>query len=93
MNLPQLCIQRPVMTTLLMVAFMVFGVTAYRQLPISALPKVDFPTITVTASLAGASAEAMASSVATPIEKQLSAISGVTSHSSSNVLGEAEITV
>ena len=72
---------------------MVFGITAYRQLPSSALPKVDFPTITVTASLPGASAETMASSVATVIEKQLSAISGVTSLSSSSVLGESEITV
>jgi HAE1 family hydrophobic/amphiphilic exporter-1 len=93
MNLPQLCITRPVMTTLLMAALMVFGITAYRQLPISALPKVDFPTITVTASLPGASAETMASSVATVIEKQLSAISGVTGLSSSSVLGESEITV
>src|SRR5215469_363297 len=93
MNLPQLCIQRPVMTTLLMAAFMVFGITSYQKLPISALPKVDFPTITVTASLPGASAETMASSVATVIEKQLSAISGVTSLSSSSVLGESEITV
>jgi HAE1 family hydrophobic/amphiphilic exporter-1 len=93
MNLPQLCIQRPVMTTLLMAAFMVFGITSYQKLPISALPKVDFPTITVTASLPGGSAETMASSVATVIEKQLSAISGVASLSSSSVLGESEITV
>jgi HAE1 family hydrophobic/amphiphilic exporter-1 len=81
------------MTTLLMAAFMVFGTTSYQRLPISALPKVDFPTITVTASLPGASAETMASSVATVIEKQLSAISGVASLSSSSVLGESEITV
>jgi HAE1 family hydrophobic/amphiphilic exporter-1 len=93
MNLPQLCIQRPVMTTLLMMAFMVFGITSYQRLPISALPKVDFPTINVQGALPGASAETMASSVATPIEKQLSAISGVTSLSSSSTLGESEITV
>jgi len=93
MNLPQLCITRPVMTTLLMTSVMVFGVAGYRQLPISALPKVDFPTITVTVDLPGASAETMASSVATPIEKQLSAISGVAELSSSSVLGESEITI
>ena len=69
MNLSELCIRRPVMTTLLMAAIMIFGIVGYRQLPISALPKVDFPTIVVTASLNGASAETMASSVATPIEK------------------------
>jgi len=81
------------MTTLLMAAFMIFGFVGYRQLPISALPKVDFPTIVITATLDGASAETMASSVATPIEKQLSAIAGVTSLNSTSVLGESEITV
>ena len=93
MNLPELCIRRPVMTTLLMSAFLIFGFVGYRQLPISALPKVDFPTIVITASLDGASAATMASTVATPIEKQLSAISGVSSLSSSSVLGESEITI
>ncbi len=93
MNLPELCIRRPVMTTLLMAGLMTFGIVGYRQLPISALPKVDFPTIVITASLDGASAETMASSVATPIEKQLSAIDGVASMSSTSVLGESEITV
>jgi HAE1 family hydrophobic/amphiphilic exporter-1 len=68
MNLPELCIRRPVMTTLLMAAILTFGIVGYRQLPISALPKVDFPTIVITATLDGASAETMASSVATPIE-------------------------
>ncbi len=93
MNLPELCIRRPVMTTLLMAGLMTCGIVGYRQLPISALPKVDFPTIVITADLDGASAETMASSVATPIEKQLSAIDGVASLSSSSVLGESEITV
>jgi hydrophobic/amphiphilic exporter-1 (mainly G- bacteria), HAE1 family len=93
MNLPELCIRRPVMTTLLMAAIFTAGIVGYRQLPISALPKVDFPTIVITAGLDGASAETMASSVATPIEKQLSAIDGVVSLSSSSVLGESEITV
>jgi HAE1 family hydrophobic/amphiphilic exporter-1 len=81
------------MTTLLMAALLTFGIIGYRQLPISALPKVDFPTIVITASLEGASAETMASSVATPIEKQLSAIAGVASLSSTSVAGESEITV
>ena len=93
MNLPELCIRRPVMTTLLMAAFMTFGLVGYRQLPISALPRADFPTVVITASLDGASAETMASSVATPIEKKLSAIAGVASLSSTSVLGETEITV
>jgi HAE1 family hydrophobic/amphiphilic exporter-1 len=93
MNLSELCIRRPVMTTLLMAAIMIFGIVGYRQLPISALPKVDFPTIVVTASLNGASAETMASSVATPIEKKLSTIAGVASLSSSSVLSESEITI
>ena len=56
MNLPELCIRRPVMTTLLMAAFMTFGLVGYRQLPISALPRADFPTVVITASLDGASA-------------------------------------
>jgi HAE1 family hydrophobic/amphiphilic exporter-1 len=81
------------MTTLLMTALLIFGIVGYRLLPISALPKVDFPTIVITATLDGASAETMASSVATPIEKQLSAIDGVVSLSSSSVLGESEVTV
>jgi HAE1 family hydrophobic/amphiphilic exporter-1 len=68
MQLPELCIRRPVMTTLLMAAFVIFGVIAYRALPVSELPSVDFPTISVSASLPGASPETMAASVATPLE-------------------------
>ena len=93
MNLPELCIRRPVMTTLLMAAIMVFGVVGYQQLAISALPKADFPTIVVTANINGASAETMASTVATQIEKKLSAIPGVAQLSSSSVLSESEITI
>jgi hydrophobic/amphiphilic exporter-1 (mainly G- bacteria), HAE1 family len=93
MNLPELSIRRPVMTTLLMAAFLTFGFVGYRQLPISALPRADFPTIVITAVLDGASAETMASSVATPIEKKLSAIAGLASLSSTSVQGESEITV
>ena len=68
MNLPELCIRRPVMTTLLMAAFVIFGVIAYRALPVSELPNVDFPTISVSASLPGASPETMAAAVATFIK-------------------------
>ena len=93
MNLPELCIRRPIMTTLLMAAFMIFGLVAYRQLAISALPRVDFPTIVVTANLNGASAETMASTVAMPIERQLAAIPGIASINSTSVLSESEITV
>ena len=60
MQLPELCIRRPVMTTLLMAAFLVFGLIAYRRLPVAELPNVDFPTISVSASLPGASPETMA---------------------------------
>ena len=93
MNLPQLCIQRPVMTTLLMAAFMVFGITSYQRLPISALPKVDFPTITVTASLPGASAETMANTVAAPLERQFTGIAGIDSMTSTSVRGQTTVTI
>ena len=72
MNLPELCIRRPVMTTLLTVALCVFGAMAYRLLPVSDLPTVDFPTIVVSAGLPGATPETMASAVATVLEQQLS---------------------
>ncbi len=61
MSLPELCIRRPVMTTLLMLSFIIFGIFGYRQLPVAALPRVDFPTIAVNAQLPGASADTMAS--------------------------------
>src|SRR5215470_9356229 len=93
MNLPELCIRRPVMTTLVMGAFVIFGIFAYRALPVAALPRVDFPTIVVSANLPGASPETMAASVATPIERQLSTISGITSMSSSSSLGSTSITL
>ena len=72
-----LFIRRPVMTTLVMLAILVVGVIGYRQLPVSDLPNVDFPTISVSASLPGASPETMASAVATPLEKQFSTIAGI----------------
>jgi len=93
MNLPELCIRRPVMTTLVMGAFVIFGIFAYRLLPVAALPQVDFPTIVVSANLPGASPETMAASVATPIERQLSTIAGITTMSSSSSLGSTQITI
>ncbi|MHB1218235.1 MAG: efflux RND transporter permease subunit [Alphaproteobacteria bacterium] len=93
MTLPELCIRRPVMTTLLMVGLVIFGVFAYRNLAVSELPKVDFPTIQVSASLPGASPETMASSVAQPLEAQFSRIPGVDSMSSSSALGSTQITL
>ena len=93
MQLPELCIRRPVMTTLLMAAFLIFGAFAYRALPVSELPNVDFPTISVTANLAGASPETMASSVATPLEGQFSTIAGLDSMTSSSAQGVTSITL
>ncbi|WP_158880137.1 efflux RND transporter permease subunit [Rhodanobacter sp. L36] len=93
MNLPELCIRRPVMTTLLMTALLVFGIVAYPQLPVNELPNVDFPTISISASLPGASPQTMASAVATPIEAQLSTIAGITQMSSTSALGSTSITL
>jgi HAE1 family hydrophobic/amphiphilic exporter-1 len=93
MNLSELCIRRPVLTTLLTATFIVFGIFGYRALGVAALPAVEFPTIVITAQLPGASAETMAASVAAPIERQLSTISGVSSLTSTSTLGRAKMTV
>ena len=93
MNLSELCIRRPVMTVLLMLTFVVFGSFAYRMLPVSALPQVEYPTISVSASLSGASPETMAASVATPLEKEFATISGVTAITSSSTQGSTRITL
>jgi HAE1 family hydrophobic/amphiphilic exporter-1 len=93
MNFAEPFIRRPVATTLLVVSILIFGAMSYRLLPVSDLPTVDFPTIQVNANLPGASPETMASSVATPLEKQFSTISGVTSISSSNTQGSTNITL
>ncbi len=93
MNLPALCIRRPVMTVLLMVALLVFGAVAYPKLPVNELPNVDFPTISVSASLPGASPETMASAVATPLENQFSTIAGISSMTSTSALGSTSITL
>src|SRR5690349_17902642 len=81
------------MTTLVMAANLIFGNFAYLLLPVSDLPNVDFPTIQVNASLPGASPETMASSVATPLEKQFSTIAGIDSMTSTNSLGSTSITI
>src|SRR6266567_2626743 len=93
MTLSELCIRRPVMTTLMTASIIAFGVFGFRLLPVSALPKVDFPTIAVTATLAGASADTMAASVAGPIERQLSTVAGISSMSSSSSQGTSVITI
>ena len=88
-----LFIRRPIMTTLVMAAIVVFGIFAYRVLPVSDLPNVDFPTIQVNASLPGASPETMASSVATPLEKQFTTIAGISQMTSTSQLGSTSITI
>jgi len=93
MQLPELCIRRPVMTSLLMAALVIFGVIAYRALPVSELPSVDFPTISVSANLPGASPETMAAAVATPLEAQFSSIAGLDNMSSVSARGATSITL
>jgi HAE1 family hydrophobic/amphiphilic exporter-1 len=93
MNLPEMCIRRPVMTTLMMASFVAFGLLAYRLLPVSELPNVDFPTVEVSARLPGANPESMASSVATPLESQFSRIAGVESMTSVSTHGISRITI
>ena len=86
-------IRRPVMTTLLVLALCVFGAMSYRALPVSDLPNVDFPTIQVTAALPGASPETMASSVATPLEREFSTIAGIDSMNSVSIQGNSQVTL
>ena len=93
MNISQTFIERPIATSLLMAAIALFGGVAYRSLAVSDLPNVDFPTLLVTASLPGASPETMAAAVATPLENQFSTIAGLNSMTSSNSLGNTQITL
>jgi hydrophobic/amphiphilic exporter-1 (mainly G- bacteria), HAE1 family len=93
MNLPELCIHRPVMTTSLTLAIVLLGTIGYIQLPVAALPKVDFPTITVSVSMPGASPSTMAASIASPLEREFAAIAGVDSITSVSGLGVGRITV
>ena len=92
-NVAEPFIRRPVMTTLLMSAVLLFGVAAYRELPVSDLPNVDFPTLLVSATLPGTDPETMASAVATPLERAFSTIAGIDAMSSVNALGTTQITV
>jgi HAE1 family hydrophobic/amphiphilic exporter-1 len=93
MNVAELFIRRPVMTTLVMLGILMFGIMGYRLLPVSDLPNVDFPTILVSASLPGATPDTMASAVAMPLEKQFSTIAGVDSMTSSSAQGSTQITL
>jgi hydrophobic/amphiphilic exporter-1 (mainly G- bacteria), HAE1 family len=93
MTLSEICIRRPVLTTLITASIIVFGIFAYRLLAVAALPRVDFPTIQVTATLPGASPETMAASVAGPIERQFSTIAGISSMTSQSTLGQTQITI
>lgn len=91
MNLSEPFIRRPVMTTLVMLAILIFGVMSYRRLPVSDLPNVDYPTIAVSAVLPGANPETMANTVASPLEKAFSTISGLQTMTSSNTLSSSSI--
>src|SRR5882762_720234 len=93
MNLSAPFIRRPVATTLLTVAIAIAGGIAFNVLPVSPLPQVDFPTISISAGLPGASAQIMASSVATPLERQFGHIAGVTEMTSSSSLGNTNVTL
>ncbi|HEU4649114.1 MAG TPA: efflux RND transporter permease subunit [Gemmatimonadales bacterium] len=93
MDFTTLFIRRPVMTSLVMIAILFFGIVAYRGLPVSDLPNVDYPTITVTASLPGASPETMAATVATPLERQFSTIAGIDNMTSTSSLGQTQIVI
>jgi hydrophobic/amphiphilic exporter-1 (mainly G- bacteria), HAE1 family len=92
-NFCEIFVRRPVMTVLLMVGILIFGLAGYRQLPVSTLPSVDFPTIQVTADLPGASPETMASAVATPLEKEFSTIAGIDEMTSVSGQGVTRITI
>ncbi|MDF2117131.1 efflux RND transporter permease subunit [Roseiarcaceae bacterium H3SJ34-1] len=93
MNISELCIRRPVMTTLLMMSFIVFGIFGYSKLPVAALPRVDFPTVSVSATLPGANPETMASSVAAPLERAFATIPGITQMTSRSSNSQTNITL
>ena len=93
MNIAAQFVRRPVMTILVMLAILIFGIVGYRLLPVNALPNVDFPTIQISAALPGASPDTMATAVATPLEKQLSTIAGIDSMTSTSTNGSTSITL
>ena len=90
MNFSEIFIRRPIATSLFMLGIALFGVVAYQALPVSDLPNVDFPTLTISASLPGADPATMASAVATPLERQFTGIAGLDSMNSSNSLRSEE---
>jgi len=93
MNIAEIFIRRPIMTTLVMAAILLFGILGYRELAVSDLPNVDYPSIEVAASLPGANPDTMAAAVATPLEKEFSTIAGIDSMTSSSELGNTSITL
>src|SRR5277367_6824296 len=93
MNISETFIRRPIATSLLMAAIGLFGVIAYRALPVSDLPQVDYPTLNVSASLPGANPDTMASAVATPLERQFTTIAGLDSMISSSSQGQTNVTL
>ena len=93
MNLSELFIRRPVMTTLVIMGIIIFGLMSYALLPISALPNVEYPFISVSASLPGATPETMASSVAAPLERQFTEIAGLNSFNSTSSTGSTNISL
>src|ERR1700722_15908967 len=93
MNIPKIFIHRPIATTLLAVGMALAGISAFLLLPVSPLPNIDIPTISVTASMPGASPEVMASTVATPLERHLGVIASVNEMTSSSTVGSSRITL
>src|SRR6266850_1803852 len=93
MNLSEIFIRRPIATSLLMAGIALFGVISYRALPVSDLPQVDYPTITVNAGLPGANPNTMASAVATPLERQFTTIAGLDSMTSNSGQGSSSVTL
>ena len=93
MNFSTLFVRRPVATTLIQLAIVIFGIMSYRVLPVADLPTIDYPTISVNAGLPGANPDTMAAAVATPLEKQFSTIPGVDQITSSSGLGNTSITL
>src|ERR1700694_788791 len=92
MNITEIFIKRPVMTALVMMAIVLFGVAGYFALPVSDLPNVDFPTIQVSANLPGARPETMAPAVAPPLERQFATVAGIDSMTSSSGIGSTSVT-
>src|SRR5690242_18148789 len=93
MSIPETFIRRPVATSLVMVGILLFGIAAYRELPVSDLPSVDYPTIQVQANLPGANPDTMGAAVALPLEKKFATIAGLDSMVSQNLLGITRITL